>query len=58
MDRTDKIISDATELQAMQNFIMEKIYEMEPNEKKKQSEVRKPKIHFIFLEIKFNFAWQ
>lgn len=39
MDRTDKIISDATELQAMQNFIMEKIYEMEPNEKKKQSEV-------------------
>ena len=39
MDRTDKIISDATELQAMQNFITEKIYEMEPNEKKKQSEV-------------------
>lgn len=39
MDRTDKIISDATELQAMQNFITEKIYKMESNENKKQSEV-------------------
>lgn len=41
MDRTDKIISDATELQAMQNFITEKIYKMESNENKKQSEVRR-----------------
>lgn len=39
MDRTDKIISDATELQAMQNFITEKIYKMESNVNKKQSEV-------------------
>ncbi|XP_049872025.1 unconventional myosin-IXAa-like [Pectinophora gossypiella] len=41
MDRTDKIISDATELQAMQNFITKKIYQMESteNENRKQSEV-------------------
>lgn len=41
IDRTDKIISDANELQAMQNFITEKIYKMESNENKKQSEVSK-----------------
>ncbi|XP_034833459.1 unconventional myosin-IXa-like isoform X2 [Maniola hyperantus] len=39
MDRTDKIISDATELQAMQNFITKKIYLMESSENEKQSEV-------------------
>ncbi|XP_013140302.1 PREDICTED: unconventional myosin-IXa-like [Papilio polytes] len=39
MDRTDKIISDATELQAMQNFITKKIYQMESSENEKQSEV-------------------
>ncbi|XP_026326253.1 unconventional myosin-IXa-like isoform X3 [Hyposmocoma kahamanoa] len=40
MDRTDKIISDATELQAMQNFITNKIYQIESTEnEKKQSEV-------------------
>ena len=39
MDRTDKIISDATELQAMQNFITKKIYLMESSENTKQSEV-------------------
>ncbi|XP_045484211.1 unconventional myosin-IXAa isoform X1 [Pieris rapae] len=41
MDRTDKIISDATELQAMQNFITKKIYQMESSENPnaKQSEV-------------------
>ncbi|XP_045501467.1 unconventional myosin-IXAa-like isoform X2 [Colias croceus] len=41
MDRTDKIISDATELQAMQNFITKKIYLMESSENanSKQSEV-------------------
>lgn len=39
MDRTDKIISDATELKAMQDFIMEKIYQMERTENVKQSEV-------------------
>ncbi|CAK1542108.1 unnamed protein product [Leptosia nina] len=41
MDRTDKIISDATELQAMQNFITKKIYQMESSENAnaKQSEV-------------------
>ncbi|XP_050676154.1 unconventional myosin-IXAa-like [Leptidea sinapis] len=38
-DRTDKIISDATELQAMQNFINMKIYLMEAAESEKQSEV-------------------
>ncbi|CAH0687838.1 unnamed protein product [Spodoptera exigua] len=55
MDRTDKIISDATELQAMQNFIMEKIYEMEPNEKKKQSEVDRVFKHAL-LEFKDNLV--
>ncbi|KAL0821045.1 hypothetical protein ABMA28_005681, partial [Loxostege sticticalis] len=39
MDRTDKIISDATELQAMQHFITKKIYQMESSENEKQSEV-------------------
>ncbi|XP_072938227.1 unconventional myosin-IXa-like [Epargyreus clarus] len=39
MDRTDKIISDAMELQAMQNFITKKIYLMESSENEKQSEV-------------------
>lgn len=39
MDRTDKIISDATELQAMQNFITKKIYLMDASENEKQSEV-------------------
>ncbi|KAJ2949671.1 hypothetical protein O0L34_g15597 [Tuta absoluta] len=39
MDRTDKIISDATELQAMQTFITKKIYQMESTENEKQSEV-------------------
>lgn len=39
MDRTDKIISDATELQAMQNFITKKIYQMESKGNEKQSEV-------------------
>ncbi|CAG4965641.1 unnamed protein product [Parnassius apollo] len=39
MDRTDKIISDATELQAMQTFITKKIYQMESSENEKQSEV-------------------
>nr|XP_049702444.1 unconventional myosin-IXa isoform X4 [Helicoverpa armigera] len=55
MDRTDKIISDATELQAMQNFITEKIYEMEPNEKKKQSEVDRVFKHAL-LEFKDNLV--
>lgn len=41
MDRTDKIISDATELQAMQHFITKKIYQMESSENEKQSEVSK-----------------
>lgn len=40
MDRTDKIISDATELHAMQNFITKKIFQMESSENIKQSEVR------------------
>ncbi|XP_059056104.1 unconventional myosin-IXa-like [Achroia grisella] len=39
MDRTDKIISDATELQAMQNFIAKKIYQMGSSDNDKQSEV-------------------
>ncbi|XP_053611261.1 unconventional myosin-IXa-like isoform X2 [Plodia interpunctella] len=39
MDRTDKIISDATELQAMQNFITKKIYQMGLSDNEKQSEV-------------------
>ncbi|KAI8434164.1 hypothetical protein MSG28_012282 [Choristoneura fumiferana] len=39
MDRTDKIISDATELHAMQNFITKKIFQMESSENIKQSEV-------------------
>ncbi|CAH2982204.1 unnamed protein product [Chilo suppressalis] len=39
IDRTDKIISDATELQAMQHFITKKIYQMESSDEKKQSEV-------------------
>lgn len=39
MDRTDKIISDATELQAMQDFITKKICQMESPEHEKQSEV-------------------
>ncbi|XP_013183816.1 unconventional myosin-IXa isoform X2 [Amyelois transitella] len=39
MDRTDKIISDATELQAMQNFITKKIYQMGLSDNDKQSEV-------------------
>ncbi|XP_052752364.1 unconventional myosin-IXb-like isoform X3 [Galleria mellonella] len=39
MDRTDKIISDATELQAMQNFIAKKIYQMGSSDNEKQSEV-------------------
>ncbi|XP_041980868.1 unconventional myosin-IXAa-like isoform X2 [Aricia agestis] len=39
MDRTDKIISDADELQAMQNFIKQKIHLMEASESEKQSEV-------------------
>lgn len=38
-DRTDKIISDAKELQRMQDFIAKKIYKMD-NEERKQSEVR------------------
>ncbi|CAG9566199.1 unnamed protein product [Danaus chrysippus] len=39
IDRTDKIISDANELQAMQSFITKKIYLMEASEHEKQSEV-------------------
>ncbi|XP_063627273.1 unconventional myosin-IXa-like [Cydia splendana] len=39
MDRTDKIISDANELHAMQNFITKKIFQMESSENEKQSEV-------------------
>lgn len=38
-DRTDKIISDARELQLMQDFITNKIYKMESQEGKKPSEV-------------------
>lgn len=38
-DRTDKIISDARELQLMQDFITKKIYKMESQEGKKPSEV-------------------
>lgn len=38
-DRTDKIISDARELQLMQDFITKKIYKMESQEVKKPSEV-------------------
>ncbi|GBP31606.1 Unconventional myosin-IXa [Eumeta japonica] len=38
MDRTDKIISDATELQAMQDFITKKIYQMESSDKQKQKQ--------------------
>ncbi|KAJ0175182.1 hypothetical protein K1T71_009323 [Dendrolimus kikuchii] len=55
MDRTDKIISDATELQAMQNFITEKIYKMESNENKKQSEVDRVFKHAL-LEFKDNLV--
>ncbi|XP_075979889.1 unconventional myosin-IXa-like isoform X4 [Anticarsia gemmatalis] len=55
MDRTDKIISDATELQAMQNFITEKIYQMESNENKKQSEVDRVFKHAL-LEFKDNLV--
>lgn len=47
MDRTDKIISDATELQAMQNFITKKIYQMESKGNEKQSEV----LSFFFFLI-------
>ncbi|XP_012548810.1 unconventional myosin-IXAa isoform X1 [Bombyx mori] len=54
IDRTDKIISDATELQAMQNFIMEKIYDMN-NENKKQSEVDRVFKHAL-LEFKDNLV--
>ncbi|XP_048484766.1 unconventional myosin-IXAa isoform X2 [Plutella xylostella] len=39
MDRTDKIISDSTELEEMQKFIMKKIYQMESKGNEKQSEV-------------------
>ncbi|PSN45275.1 hypothetical protein C0J52_10353 [Blattella germanica] len=39
MDSTDKIISDATELQLMQDFITKKIYKIESEEGKKPSEV-------------------
>ncbi|XP_063382914.1 unconventional myosin-IXAa-like [Cydia fagiglandana] len=39
MDRTDKIISDANDLHAMQNFITKKIFQMESSENEKQSEV-------------------
>ncbi|KAM3965597.1 unconventional myosin-IXb [Aphomia sociella] len=39
MDRTDKIISDANELQSMQNFIAKKIYQMGSSDNEKQSEV-------------------
>ncbi|XP_023707934.1 unconventional myosin-IXa isoform X6 [Cryptotermes secundus] len=38
-DSTDKIISDATELQLMQDFITQKIYKIESEEVKKPSEV-------------------
>ncbi|XP_021933704.1 unconventional myosin-IXa-like isoform X3 [Zootermopsis nevadensis] len=38
-DSTDKIISDATELQFMQDFITQKIYKIESEEGKKPSEV-------------------
>ena len=38
-DRTDKIISDAHELQLMQDFITKKIYKMESEEGQKPSEV-------------------
>ncbi|XP_069697284.1 unconventional myosin-IXb-like isoform X10 [Periplaneta americana] len=38
-DSTDKIISDATELQLMQDFITKKIYKIESEEGKKPSEV-------------------
>lgn len=55
MDRTDKIISDATELQAMQNFITEKIYKMDSNENKKQSEVDRVFKHAL-LEFKDNLV--
>ncbi|CAB3244549.1 unnamed protein product [Arctia plantaginis] len=55
IDRTDKIISDANELQAMQNFITEKIYKMESNENKKQSEVDRVFKHAL-LEFKDNLV--
>ncbi|XP_066994097.2 unconventional myosin-IXa isoform X2 [Anabrus simplex] len=38
-DSTDKIISDASELQQMQDFITQKIYKIESEEGKKPSEV-------------------
>lgn len=49
MDRTDKIISDSTELQAMQNFITKKIYQMESTENDKQSEVSVQTTYFLNL---------
>ncbi|XP_037292347.1 unconventional myosin-IXa isoform X2 [Manduca sexta] len=55
MDRADKIISDANELQAMQNFITEKIYKMESNENNKQSEVDRVFKHAL-LEFKDNLV--
>ncbi|XP_077291257.1 unconventional myosin-IXa-like isoform X3 [Arctopsyche grandis] len=51
-DRTDKIISDAKELQRMQDFIAKKIYKME-NEERKQSEVDRLFKHAL-MEFKDN----